>query len=491
MHRSSAEHTEAYSPRTPDDFPRPFGQYRLLRCLGAGMALVYEAEQQDPQRRVALKIPRGGLLLTEEARQRFLREVALAANIDHAGIVPLFDAGEIDGTPFFTMPLVEGLPFDQYLNEHCPTMAEKLTLFQKLCTVVGALHAAELVHRDLKPANVLVDRHGDVRLLDFGLAKASSSSPEVTIGPSVMGTLEYMAPEQTRANSQNVGPPADVYALGVILYHCLTQASPFPDTGDIPARLRAIAEDKPIKPSHWNRAIPASIEALVLRCLSKDPKQRHADAGTLAAALPTTDQLTQNPAKINAHLVLGAGVALICAAVATSLRPSDQQAPSPPSSGPAEAHGAADAAALDPNTSTSPFEAQRYTPMQLRHLSADETSQAQAVTAIPKQLWPLHAQLQRELREDFARRRQGAVILHLPANAIAPRNFQLGPGANGQPYALRPGECLAFYVEGGEAVHLRSDNHKQEITAAHGQVEYRSLWDQPPSALGFRPGKAE
>jgi serine/threonine-protein kinase len=188
------QHPTVVLTKNQFSLPRDFGEYRLTEKLGDSMAMVFKAEQKNPKRRVVVKIPRGGLLLTEESRSRFLREVELAANADHAGIVPVLDAGEIDGTPYYTMPYIEGFPIDQHLQSNCPTLKEKLEIFRQLCEVVGALHKKDLIHRDLKPANVLVDTHGSIRLLDFGLAKVAREVSDISLSPTVMGTLDYMAP---------------------------------------------------------------------------------------------------------------------------------------------------------------------------------------------------------------------------------------------------------------------------------------------------------
>lgn len=265
--------------------PDHIGEFRILALISSGMALVYKAEQPSPQRLVALKIPRGGKLLSSESRDRFLREVRLASSLDHAGIVPVLDTGEVDGTPYYTMPFIEGLPLDQHVQKAGLTLTERLQLFHRLCSVVQALHEKDLIHRDLKPANVLVDRYGDVRLLDFGLARALEESTAISMDHSLMGTLQYMAPEQTLPDAARVTTATDVYSLGVVLYWLVTDAYPCPVEGPREAVLSTIRTAPVPVPSSLRPGEGNAYDGVILRALEKEPSRRFQTAGELATAL--------------------------------------------------------------------------------------------------------------------------------------------------------------------------------------------------------------
>lgn len=266
--------------------PERIGPFKILGLLSTGMALVYKAEQSQPQRLIALKIPRGGKLLSSESRERFLREVRHASSLDHAGIVPVLDAGEIDGTPYYTMPFIEGHSLDRYVEDEKPTLADRLQLFFRLCSVVQALHEKDLIHRDLKPANVLVDRYGDVRLLDFGLARALEEETTISMDQSLMGTLQYMAPEQTLPGGQvSVTRATDVYSLGVILYWLLTDTQPYNVKGPRESVLATIRESAIPAPSTKSADASVCFDPVVMCALAKNPGKRFRTAGELADAV--------------------------------------------------------------------------------------------------------------------------------------------------------------------------------------------------------------
>lgn len=214
------------------------------------MARVFRAEQGNPRRFVALKIPTDGRLMTQETRRRFLREIRVAAAVDHPGVVPVLDAGETeDGTPWYTMPWIEG----ESLRTAAIAMKRKEArrIFGELCEIVAAIHRAGYVHRDLKPENVMLDRHGRVRLLDFGLAKAYAAADGdggLSGAGLRVGTPRFMAPEQAAGNS-GIGPAADVYSLGAIL-----------------------------------RELGTSDRRLAKTCLADNPRDRPADADALLTA---------------------------------------------------------------------------------------------------------------------------------------------------------------------------------------------------------------
>jgi serine/threonine-protein kinase len=288
-----AQTTELAGPPLPhsggpgDTIPRRIGKFRILDLLAQGMALVYKALQDHPRRVVALKVPCGGRLLGPEVRERFLREIRLTASMDLAGIVPVLEVGEIDGAPFYTMPFIEGYSLADFVQVANPVLARRLEVFQRICVVAQGLHQRGVVHCDLKPANVIVDKHGEVRLLDFGLARslAESESPhskEMIVG----GTLQYMAPEQTLpGRAERLTPAADVYSLGVILYWLLTDSHPYHASGSHETALAAVRQAVIQPPSQLRPGLGPRFDRVVMGCLAKDHARRPPHAGALAAIL--------------------------------------------------------------------------------------------------------------------------------------------------------------------------------------------------------------
>src|SRR5437763_237889 len=200
-----------------------FGPYRLKQALGqGGMGVVCLAEREDLDSVAAIKILRDAWL-SPDRRERFASEQRTLAQLNHHSIARLYDADTLDdGTPWFVMEYVEGVPLTDYCNRHNSTLAERLRLFREVCEAVEYAHQHALIHRDLKPSNILVKRDGTVRLLDFGIAKQMDTldaRPDQTRTVLRMMTPAYASPEQIRG--ERVGIQTDVYSLGVILYHLL------------------------------------------------------------------------------------------------------------------------------------------------------------------------------------------------------------------------------------------------------------------------------
>ncbi|MBP3954024.1 protein kinase [Gemmata sp. G18] len=267
-----------------------FGRYELVGELArGGMGVVYRARQHGLDRLVALKM----ILDTgtdKEAAQRFLQEARAAAALDHPNVVPIYDIDEIGGRPYFTMALIEGPNLRGYVDANgLPSIPVLVSLFAQIVSGVAHAHKHGIVHRDLKPANVLIDKDGRPRVTDFGLAKRSSVDSNLTATGQVVGTPAYMAPEQAR-DSKDVGPPADVYALGAILYFMLTGQAPF-HAESVTDLLIKVVMEPPVPPRQLQPEVPPDVEALCLRCLAKAPADRFADAQELMMALaPITDQ---------------------------------------------------------------------------------------------------------------------------------------------------------------------------------------------------------
>ncbi|HWZ86795.1 MAG TPA: serine/threonine-protein kinase [Thermoanaerobaculia bacterium] len=271
-------------------------KYRLLEELGrGGMGTVYLAEDTVLERRVALKV-----VVTAAARpgaaERMWNEARVLARLEHPGIVPVHDAGALpDGRIFYAMKRVDG----RRLDELAPslTLPERLRTLRRVCEAVAFAHDRGVVHRDLKPENVMVGAFGEVLVMDWGVAKALEGGPVpslpegIAVSPSdatadgtVIGTLEYMAPEQAEGAADRIGTPADVYALGGILYFLLTGHAPF-EGPDAERRARGAARVEPRPPRRRDPSIAPALEAIVLRAMAVEPASRYAAAEDLSADL--------------------------------------------------------------------------------------------------------------------------------------------------------------------------------------------------------------
>ena len=258
------------------------GDYCLIRQIkGGGMAWVYEATSHKWPRRLVVKLPAGGRLASVEAKRRFDREVRAVAELTHPNIVPILDYGEAEGVPFMVMNLLDGQPLNDWLGEENPVLNVRLAKFSDLCRIVAAVHREGKLHRDLKPGNIVVDKGGELHLLDFGLVRSLQGTGDITAENAILGTPNCMAPEQTGAGAK-VGSQADVYSLGVILHWLLTNRYPIDFDGLADdERWCSLRHKPPTKPSSWNQHIPSSLDELVLQCLDKEPAMRPADATEL------------------------------------------------------------------------------------------------------------------------------------------------------------------------------------------------------------------
>ncbi len=264
------------------EVPHRFGAYYLLEELGrGGMGIVYRARHATLGRLVALKMIQGGAWASPVERQRFRMEAELAAQLDHQHIVPIFDVGEYDGQPYFTMKLIEGDTLSNQLDHWKRDPRMSAGLIVKLSHAVHYAHQHGLLHRDLKPSNVLLDRDGQPYLTDFGLAKKEGSQDDLTQTGAVIGTPGYMAPEQASGKSRDVTTAADVYSLGAILYAMLTGQPAF--GGSTPAEtLRQVVESPPEPPHKFHPHLSRELETICLKCLEKEPRYRYGSADALA-----------------------------------------------------------------------------------------------------------------------------------------------------------------------------------------------------------------
>jgi beta-lactam-binding protein with PASTA domain/predicted Ser/Thr protein kinase len=256
------------------------GRYRLMRRIGSGgMADVWLAEDPHLQRRVALKILHRRFAQDREFVERFRREAEAAAGLSHPNIVAVFDRGDIEGTYYIAMQLLEGRSLKELIDQGL-TPEQSVGLIRQVLEAAGFAHRHGVVHRDLKPQNVIVDDDGKATVTDFGIARAGAS--EITQAGSVMGTPHYLSPEQ--AQGQAVTAVSDLYSIGVILYEALAGRVPFEADSAIAIAMKQVSHT-PQRPSSINPAVSPALDAAVMRALEKDPGQRFQSAEAFIAAL--------------------------------------------------------------------------------------------------------------------------------------------------------------------------------------------------------------
>ncbi len=264
---------------------RYFGDYELIREIArGGMGVVSEARQVSLNRKVALKMILAGQLAHETDVKRFYTEAEAAANLDHPGIVPIFEVGQHEGQHYFSMGFIEGQSLSQRLAGGPLSAREATELMVKVAEAIEYAHQRGVIHRDLKPANILVDAKGNPRVTDFGLAKKIQGDSGLTGSGQIMGTPSYMPPEQAGGKRGEVGPAADVYALGATLYALVTGRPPFQAATAMDTVLQVLS-DEPVPPRRLNPAVDPDLETICLKAMSKEPGRRYATAGELAADL--------------------------------------------------------------------------------------------------------------------------------------------------------------------------------------------------------------
>lgn len=284
MSDQTTQKMTAHSPGPQRLDLKVFGGYEIERELGrGGMGVVYLARQVELNRRVALKMLTGHY--ASDDLTRFLDEAETAAGLNHSNIAHIYEVDEHEGVPFFSMEFVEGGSLADLIRKKQLTPRETAELMISIARGVHYAHQNGIVHRDLKPANVLLDLDGVPKVADFGIAKRLHEDSQLTLTGSIMGTPIYMSPEQARGHSKYVGPPADIYSLGAILYEMLAGRPPFlPEDDPVPLTVRVLNDD-PVSPAFHNSQTPRDLETIAMKCLRKDPESRYPTAAALAEDL--------------------------------------------------------------------------------------------------------------------------------------------------------------------------------------------------------------
>ena len=259
--------------------------YEILSELGrGGMAVVYKARQLRLNRLCALKMILPGGLAGAELPVRLLAEAETIARIRHPNIVQIYGLGDHDGRLYFEMEYADGGTLAGRLDGTPWSALKSASQVEVLARAVESAHQQGVVHRDLKPANVLLMADGELKVADFSLAKQLWTDSRLTLSGAILGSPSYMAPEQVEGRAKEVGPAADVYALGAIFYHMLTGRSPFKAATFLQTLEQVKAAD-PVPPSRLQPGLPRDAETIALKCLHKDPLRRYASAADLAADL--------------------------------------------------------------------------------------------------------------------------------------------------------------------------------------------------------------
>jgi serine/threonine protein kinase len=261
-----------------------FGErYRIIERIGrGGMGVVYKALDLELDRLVALKMIRPDLVRDPGMLERFKQELLLAGEVTHENVIRIHDLGDTDGIKYISMRFIEGSNLKELIQTAGRLSAERvISLAVQICEGLQAAHRQGVIHRDLKPHNIMVDRGGQVHVMDFGIAR-SVRSEDTPTRKTVIGTPEYLSPEQ--ASGGPTDARSDIYSLGCVIYEMATGESPF--AGSAPEEvLTKHLEEKPRPPSEIDPAIPASLERAIMKCLAKDRAARYESAAVLAGAL--------------------------------------------------------------------------------------------------------------------------------------------------------------------------------------------------------------
>ncbi|HEX2310354.1 MAG TPA: serine/threonine-protein kinase, partial [Vicinamibacterales bacterium] len=271
------------------------GRYQIVERLGqGGMGVVYRAYDPQIERTVAIKVISAQLVDQPEHRERFFREARAAGRLTHRNIITIFDLGEDQGQPYIAMEYVEGQPLDVRLRTGEPlTLSQKLAIITEISDALAFAHGAGIVHRDMKPGNVMLTRSGGVRILDFGLARLVTS--ELTRSNMVVGTMNYMAPEQIRA--EPVDHRSDIFSAGVLLYELLSGRKAF-EADSFAATMYRVLQERPTPLTTIAPEVPTALVAIVDRAIEKDRDRRYQRMDEMQADLEEVRAHLPPPAPI-------------------------------------------------------------------------------------------------------------------------------------------------------------------------------------------------
>jgi beta-lactam-binding protein with PASTA domain len=276
------------------------GRYRVLNKLGAGgMADVYCAEDTHLGRKVALKLLHARFAQDQEFVERFRREASSAAGLQHPNVVGVYDRGEFDGTYYIAMEYCEGRTLKDIVARTALDPARAIAITKQMLIAARFAHRRNVIHRDLKPHNVILDDEDNVKVTDFGIARAGAS--DITEVGAIMGTAQYLSPEQ--AQGRPVTEASDLYSIGVVLFEMLTGKAPFDGDSAVAVALKHVNQPAP-SPRETVPALPAELEAVVLKALAKDPAQRYGDADSFIKDLEVVEsRLRQGPVDVESTAV--------------------------------------------------------------------------------------------------------------------------------------------------------------------------------------------
>lgn len=262
--------------------PALFGDYELLEEIArGGMGLVYRARQRSLARIVAIKVPLFGAHAAPMAVQRFRAEAVAARALQHPNIVTVHEFGIWEARHFMAMDYVPGQSLSALLNRQALAAKRAARYVQIIAEAIHFAHEHGVLHRDLKPSNILIDRHDQPKVMDFGLAQRLECVSQATLPGHVFGSPSYIPPEQAIGRQSDESRQGDVYALGAILFHALTGRPPFVGES-VPSTLELVLKTEPVPPHLLNRGVPSALEAICLKCLEKEPFRRYSVAREVA-----------------------------------------------------------------------------------------------------------------------------------------------------------------------------------------------------------------
>ena len=301
------------------------GRYRVVRKIGAGgMADVYCAEDTHLGRNVALKMLHARFAQDREFVERFRREASSAAGLQHPNVVGVYDRGEFDGTYYIAMEYCEGQSLKEIVNRTAPLPPERaIAIVKQMLVAARFAHRRNVIHRDLKPHNVILDDEDNVKVTDFGIARAGVS--DITEVGAIMGTAQYLSPEQ--AQGRPVSEASDLYSIGVVLFEMLTGRAPFDGDSAVAVALKHVNQPAP-SPREFVPSLPPELEAVVLKALAKDPAQRYGEADSFIKDLELVEaRLRQGPVDVESTAVFAP---LAASTAPTALAPASPVAAEPP-----------------------------------------------------------------------------------------------------------------------------------------------------------------